>query len=198
MCAAVVLGRTGYLATRGWFNSLIESASVDARAEPIPWITYPCLRVLESRARQDMEVFEYGSGFSTLWWAKRVRHVVSCEHDRSWYERIRALVPANVEMIHATRDEHRYSATILGYTNRFDIVVIDGRDRVRCAQNAVQALKPEGVIVWDNSDREYYQAGFDLLARQGFRRIDFFGMAPMVPFECATAVFYRDRNCLGM
>jgi hypothetical protein len=37
-----------------------------------------------------MRVFEYGAGGSTLFWAKRVREVVSIEHDRMWGERVQA------------------------------------------------------------------------------------------------------------
>jgi hypothetical protein len=35
-----------------------------------------------------MTVFEYGSGGSTLFWASRVKKVVSIEHETEWYERI--------------------------------------------------------------------------------------------------------------
>jgi hypothetical protein len=127
-----------------------------------------------------------------------VERVVSCEHDREWFEQTRARAPTNAQVMHATREGHAYSNKILEYVNEFDIVVIDGRDRVRCARNAIHALKSTGVIVWDNSDRDYYQPGFDFLAANGFRRVDFFGMSPIVPFECSTAILYRNENCLGL
>jgi len=197
--SAYLLGRPyGYLGKVGWFRSVVESACVDGRGEPIPWITYACMQFLGSRLHPDMSVFEFGSGFSTLWWAKRVRRVVSCEHDKEWYERTRAGVPANVEMIYASREQHEYSRQVLKFNDEFDVVVIDGRDRVRCATNCVPALKAGGVILWDDTDREYYQAGCEYLRSQGFRRVDFSGLGPMVMFECMTSLFYRDGNCLGL
>lgn len=36
-----------------------------------------------------MIVIEYGCDNSTLWWANRVKHVISCEHDRQWYEEMK-------------------------------------------------------------------------------------------------------------
>jgi precorrin-6B methylase 2 len=196
--ATLLAGSTGYLASMGWFRSMVLSASVNGRGEPIPWITYPSIRFVESRLRADMSVFEFGSGASTLWWAKRVRRVVSCEHDRQWYEQTRVGLPANVELIYASRENHEYSRQVLKFNNEFDVIVIDGRDRVRCAQNCVPALKAGGVILWDNTDRDHYQRGFDHLRQEGFRRVDFSGMGPIVEFECMTSLFYRDGNCLGL
>jgi hypothetical protein len=87
---------------------------------------------------------------------------------------------------------------VLKYRNEFDIVVIDGRDRVSCARNSLGALKPDGVIVWDNADREEYRPGYQFLESNGFRRLDFAGLGPLNAYQSTTAVFYRDSNCLGI
>ena len=190
--------RTSYLQTTGWLGSISERSSRDIRGEPIPWMTYPSLCFLEPRVRTEMSVFEFGSGSSTLWWARRTRRVVSCEHDQAWFERTRALVPVNVEISHVELEGDRYSREILKYRDAFDIVVIDGRDRVNCARNTVPALKVDGVVLWDNSDRDEYRAGYEFLEQHGFRRIDFTGMGPINIYQWSTSVFYRDRNCLGL
>jgi hypothetical protein len=196
--AHLLASSSGYLGNVGWFRSVVLSASINGRGEPIPWITYACLRFLESRLLPEMSVFEFGSGSSTLWWAKRARRVVSCEHDLEWYERTRVGAPSNVKLIHASREHQQYSREILRFNNEFDVVVIDGRDRVQCARNCVPALTAGGVILWDNTDREYYRPGFNYLRAEGFRRVDFSGLGPMVAFECMTSLFYRDGNCLGL
>lgn len=36
-----------------------------------------------------MIVFEYGSGGSTLFWSDKVKEVISVEHDRAWYSKIK-------------------------------------------------------------------------------------------------------------
>ena len=46
-----------------------------------------------------MSVFEYGSGYSTIWFAERTGTVVSCETKQEWYDRIRPRLPSNVEYL---------------------------------------------------------------------------------------------------
>jgi hypothetical protein len=197
-CPVLLGGSKGYLNVTGWFRSRVMRSPVDFNGEAVPWITYPCLRFLESRILPRMAVFEFGSGASTAWWSKRVARVISCEHERAWFERVRAKVADNVEMIHASPEGGEYSGQILRYRREFDVVAIDGEDRINCAINAVDALKEDGVIVWDNSDREFYQAGYDFLLARGFRRVDFWGIGPLLLTEWLTSVFYRDGNCLGL
>jgi len=197
-CSVLLGGSRGYLNVTGWFRSKVTGTSVDSRGEAVPWITYPCIRFLDSRILPRMVVFEFGSGASTAWWSKRVSRVISCEHDRTWFEQVRARAGGNVEMVHALPGNGQYAGQIRRYNKEFDVVVIDGEDRVDCAINSMEALKEDGVIVWDNTDRADYQAGFDFLLAKGFRRVDFWGMAPLVLFESLTSVFYRDGNCLGL
>ena len=80
----------------------------------------------------------------------------------------------------------------------FDVIVIDGRDRVNCALNSVEALSDQGVIIWDNADRSRYRFGFDYLAEQGFRRVPFIGFGPRLARLWETAVLYRDGNVFGL
>lgn len=197
-CSVLLGGSKGYLNVTGWFRSRVVESPVDFHGEAVPWITYPCIRFLGPRIVPRMAVFEFGSGASTVWWSRRVSRVVSCEEDRQWFERVRVQAAANVRMIHATLEGGQYASQILPFKREFDIVVIDGSDRVECAVNCVDALKEDGVIVWDNTDRDDYRPGFDFLLARGFRRVDFWGMTPMVLFESQTTVFYRDGNCLGL
>ena len=197
-CSVLLGGSRGYLNVTGWFRSRMTATAVDFHGDAVPWITYPCIRFLESRITPRMAVFEFGSGASTAWWSRRVARVVSCEHDRVWFERVRAQAPVNVQMIHALPEGGQYSGQILPYKGEFDVVAIDGEDRVECAINSMEALREDGVIVWDNSDRDIYRPGFDFLRAQGFRRVDFWGMAPLLLTESLTSVFYRDGNCLGL
>lgn len=84
-----------YLKPMGWQHSVVRQRSVNADG-PVPWITYPALRLLERVVRPHFRVFEYGAGHSSLWWARRVREIVSVEHDPAWAEEIGADAPANL------------------------------------------------------------------------------------------------------
>lgn len=146
-----------------------------------------------------MVVFEFGSGNSTLWWGKKVSKVISYEHDLSWYQSFKNRLPSNVEYHHCELAYgEEYSKAILDYNNAFDIIIIDGRDRVNCAKNSLGALKDHGVIIWDNSDRESYEEGYSFLIQNDFKRLDFEGHGPINSYGWSTSIFYRNNNCLGI
>jgi len=197
--ALLRLARHGYLAQTGWLRSVMMQASIDKNGEPVPWITYPALAFLAPRIGPSMSVFEYGCGNSTMWWARRVSRVVSCEHDAGWHARVRAKVPANVDLrLVGVGGEDQYSGEIRNTKGSFDIVVIDGMDRVRCAEYAVERLTSDGVLLFDDSDRAEYAPAYDALRARGFGRIDFWGMKAMHPSESCTSLFYRKENCIGV
>jgi len=76
----------GYLKEIGWIESFKMKMPVDKDLKPIPWMTYPFIDFISDRLRPDMEIFEYGSGNSTLWFADRVKRVDVIEHDEKWYK----------------------------------------------------------------------------------------------------------------
>lgn len=191
--------RKGPVHDDGWFRSFEEQRPVDLEGNPLPFVTYPAIEFLKRRVRREMWVFEFGCGASTLWWSARVARVVACEHNREWYDRISAKAGENVEILYQELDgQDSYARRIEPYGSCFDVVVIDGRQRVSCARRCLGALKPEGVILWDNSDREKYTPGYEFLHENGFRRIEFTGLAPMLNEKSETSVFYRPGNCLGI
>jgi hypothetical protein len=187
------------LARLGWQRSVEASFPVDRNGNALPWFTYPALFFLQKRIVPEMHVFEYGCGGSTLWWSQRVARVISCEHDLEWLHLIKERAPANVRFIHrALTPEGSYTGAILEYPAQFDIVVIDGRQRVQCAKNSLTALVERGVLIWDNTDRFRYKEGIDFLINSGFKHLDFAGDGPINAFRSCTSIFYRDHNCLGI
>lgn len=193
------LKKIGPLKEDGWFRSVKENRCVDLSGNSLPWLTYPAIEFLKKRVRKNMSVFEYGCGESTYWWAGMVNEVISVEHDREWYEKIRKKLPKNVSLSYVKLDyDGDYSKMVSKYANRFDIIVIDGRDRINCAMNALIALKPCGIIIWDNSDRIEYEEGFDFLYKNGFRKIEFVGLAPIWNIKQETGIFYRLNNCINI
>lgn len=193
------LRRSGLLVDTGWFKSFKAGEPIDNQGNPIPWMSYSAISFLEGRINGNMSVFEYGCGYSTLWWAKRVKNIVSCEHERSWYEKMMKLIPVNVALYYIDLEYGgAYSKKVSEYKERFDIIVIDGRDRLNCARNGLAAVKPDGVFIWDDSGRDDYAEGYAHLRNHGYKRIDFEGVAPVRVDRKSTAIFYRDNNCLGI
>ena len=195
----MLCSRGSFLRDCGWFESFFRHTPTNFLGNPLPWYTYAAIAFLESRVHRGMSVFEYGSGNSTLWWSQRVARVVACEHDIGWAGRVWPLLPANVKYEQRSLEEGKcYPDMIREYPAAFDVVVIDGRRRVECASASMTGVKEDGVIVWDNSERETYKEGLALLARNGFRRIDFWGPGPIARHGWCTSIFYRTKNCLGI
>lgn len=194
-----LFGRKSYLRRAGWFESYKRREPVDAEGRPLPLFTYPMIELLARRLPADAAVFEYGSGSSTLWWAERARRVVAVEHHPGWYEHVRSRAPAKVELEFARLEpEGDYSRRILERDERFDLAVVDGRKRVRCARNAASALTERGVLVWDDTSRERYAEGLAELRAQGFRQLELVGMNPTSARRKETSLLYRDGNLLGL
>lgn len=190
----------GYLYDTGWINSFVKKRPVDKENNPVPWLTLPFNAFITDRLTSEMTVFEYGSGNSTLFYAKRVKMVVAVENDKKWMDEIKGSMPSNVELIFENlknnQDRYNNAAALTG--RKYDVIVVDGRERVKCIFNSLGSLTEKGVLVLDNSDRESYLPGIDFMMAKGFRKIDFWGIAPSYAHQTCTTVFYRSSNCLNI
>lgn len=194
---SIQLSLDGALKQYGWFKSFHSKQSVDINGDPLPWYTYPFILFLKPRIKSHFEVFEYGSGNSTRWYAGQVKHITAVEHDSDWIRQISPKLPANAKVLEKPLGDS-YIKSVGSTGELYHIIVVDGRNRVKCAIFAIDFLKEDGVLILDNSERQWYQKAKDNLAERGFRRLDFIGMAPIVGIETCTSVFYRDCNCLGI
>ena len=184
-----------YFENIGWLKSRIVGLPVDKNGYPLPWFTYSAIYFLEKKVNLNMKVFEYGSGNSTLWWSVRVTEVKACEHDIEWYNIMKNKIPPNVEYLFCELVDGGYAEVIKKYQKKFDIVVIDGRDRVNCIKNSLGALTNSGIVILDNSERDAYQEGIRFLKHNGFKCIDFKGLGPINNYCWCTSIFYRNDNC---
>jgi hypothetical protein len=197
--ALLSFGHKGYLASVGWFNAFDKKQAIDANDQELPWVTYSFIDFIRPRLNKTLSVFEYGSGSSTLFYAKLVRSVVSVEHDKSWYQKILGSKPANAEMIFTDLQPNgEYSKKAASLGTKFDIIIVDGRDRVNCCKHSVEALSSTGVMVLDDSERPDYQEARTFLKSRGFKELSFSGISPGLFYLKATSVFYRPENCLDI
>jgi hypothetical protein len=192
-------GHKGYLDTIGWFKAFDSQQAIDGEGLPIPWVTYSFIDFIKPRLHKDLSVFEYGSGNSTLFYAQRVRNVVSVEHDETWYRKIVKEKAPNAEMIFCRLDmAGAYSKKAASLDQKFDIIIVDGRDRVNCCKQGINGLTERGVIVLDDSERKTYNPARLFLLQQGFKELSFSGISPGLFYEKATSVFYKANNCLDI
>ena len=186
----------GYLYTQGWFNSFKSNSPVDKNNKPIPWMTYSFIDFIKDRLNNELTVFEFGTGNSTLFFAERVKKVVAVEHNKEWYENIKKKVPGNV-LLYLKNLNQEYENSISMKT-KFDIIIVDGERRIESITTSIREIKDNGILILDDSEREEYKKGIECLKNVGFRLIDFWGIAPGTFFNKCTTIFYRDKNCIGI
>jgi hypothetical protein len=188
------------LRDQGWHASTEGRGPRSRSGEPIPWWTYPANEWFDLTLRPHHRVFEFGSGNSTLWLALRAGELHSVEHDVGWAEIVKASLPDMVQyyLVRSDDDEAwgspdtEYLAPLHATTGDFDLVVVDGQARVRCAEAAATRVGETGLILLDDSDRVTFRAIHERLDQLGFGRLDFFGPRPGVGHMSTTSVFCRD------
>jgi predicted O-methyltransferase YrrM len=74
-----------------WYRSLTSSPLEDQ----LPWMTFGAIAFLDQILNKTMKVYEYGSGGSTLFFAKRCKEIISCEHDPTWAKKTVEQLEAN-------------------------------------------------------------------------------------------------------
>ena len=125
--------------------------------------------------------------------------MVSVEYDLTWYEKISKELPKNARVMFVKNDvDGSYCRAIHQVHEFFDVVVVDGRDRVNCIKQALAKLNESGVILLDDSQREDYKEGIDHTVRPGFKRLDIEGLKPADHGANRTTIFYRSRELLQL
>jgi hypothetical protein len=158
-----------------------------------PYYTPRAVRRVQGLLSRQSKVFEWGSGASTLWYAARVGELISVEHDPTWYERgcsalartglsqaklifcppaldpaydWQRLWPGYARLGHPPRKpEYKdYMTQIDRYPEGdFQVIAIDGRERVGCLLHALPHLAKGGCVILDDSHRPKYAEFFSLL-----------------------------------
>lgn len=124
-----------------------------------PWFTPAAIDFLEKHLSASDEGFEWGSGWSTLWFARRLASIASVEHDPEWRERVSRQLLRNSlysAVIFLEQDEDSYVRAIERMPQRnFSLIVVDGLDKLRdrCALLALDHIKPGGLILVDDVQR---------------------------------------------
>lgn len=188
-------GKENILRKKGWFESERRAAPVDGEGNPTPWYTYSMIDFLKERLTDKLQVFEYGGGYSTIWYADMVETVHAVDDSEEWSEIVTPQLPQNGEIVYRS-SKKEYVNQVLEYPE-CDIIVIDGSHRTECIGPTLQALSNQGVIIWDDFHR-LDETEYRLLLEENFSVLRFHGLRALGADYTCTAVFYRDENCLGI
>lgn len=119
-----------------------------------PWLTPEANRVLDAVLSGRERVLEFGCGGSTLFFARRAAHVLGIETSPAWLERTRRALDARGLADRAELRRVKAGGGLgLPEGARFDLVLVDGGDRLAAAEAAADLLAPGGWLVVDNINR---------------------------------------------
>jgi len=127
--------------------------------QPALWLPHSAARYINRKLQPSWRGVEFGSGGSTLWWAKRVAHLTTIEHKESWHAGVQqALAAAKLTNVTAylVRDLTRYADTIQLVDPPIDFVFVDGKERLACMRAGSRLLRPGGLLIMDNTDESIY------------------------------------------
>jgi len=145
-----------------WRQKFWEKQNPDS-----PWLVKDSIVFIESWLNEEMKGFEFGSGRSTKWFTERVSFYYSIEGDFDWYKKTIEMNKDNIknekceivfkdagDQIKIDRKKVKlYSSSLSKFRDKyFDFGLIDGHFRIECIYNSINKIKPNGILIIDNSD----------------------------------------------
>lgn len=161
----------------------------------LPFIALNAFRFLKSRLHAEARVFEWSSGMSTLWFERHCAEIHAVEDDPEWFRLVSART-RNASVYHLKG--HDYVNKIRDFpVAYFDLISIDGSERLHCFDIAQHYLKPGGMLLIDNTDKDrvtrgdLYQIDCRLAELTDFQVHRFTGWAPGNFFSQETTICIR-------
>jgi precorrin-6B methylase 2 len=193
-----------------WLRSLFAIYDIDDLSGlDLPWWTFEAIEKVDRflKDRPNARVFEYGSGASTIWLARRASEVISVEHDDVWFpevkRRLAGFPHAKLRFVASDatpsadaryvsdkpawrgRTFRDYVHAIDAESGEFDLIVVDGRARTACLEHARTRLAPGGMLVFDNSHRARYRRA---IAQSGMEWERTRGLTACLPYPDETTL----------
>ena len=195
---------------RSWINSSRLGFTVDENNLPIPWYAFEAIEFLKINLTKNHTIFEFGCGASTLFFASKVKKVISLESNRRWFEIITSTLKnsgdflleknyfsnANCEifLMEDALDREEYQNFAKNYSQKnhlkFDLLIVDSLKRFECVKNSFETIKNDGYLILDDSERPNYKKIYDFLQKNNFSYQDFLGIAP-AQLRIKKTTFFR-------
>ncbi len=126
-------------------------------------MSQPEIDYIKSTLEKDHVCFEWGCGGSTLLFPPLVKKYYSVEHNKKWFFEILKKKDANVEIFYVPLDSNRYVTVCEEPGVLYDMVFIDGRERVNCTKYLLPFIKKDSFVFV----HDYFQEG-----RERYREIE--------------------------
>jgi hypothetical protein len=144
----------------------------------LPFMTSEEIVDLTTYIGRDSIMLEIGGGDSTVFLSRLVKKIVTLEHNLEWAEKIRENTKGFMSTVFVVEpnwpQSHPFQPAEDGqfenYLNflksldddQFDVVLVDGRDRVKCVSASIPKLKRDGILlIHDFWNRPKYHSVLD-------------------------------------
>jgi len=196
-----------------WLKSLLGFENAQLLIDlDLPWWPFSVENYLRDflKSTPNAKVFEWGSGASTFWLSKRATSVVSIEHDKDWSNTVQNLLNqggiTNTNLIYVPAEKSispkvpssksgAQNLDFFNYVNKisdfgeFDLIVVDGRARNSCLNIGIEHLKPNGILLLDNSNRKRYRVNSPKM-----KKIEFKGLTPASPWKTHSMIYFKSKH----
>jgi len=150
----------GFVRDPGYTIARLRVMAYQLRHPDAPWLTAEVVAWLDRHLTPDKRGFEWGSGGSTVWFARRLGALVSVEHVPGWHADVsRRLADAGLghvdyRLLDGDGPASPYVRAIADFPDaHFDFILVDGEQRMACMAAAAPKLRPGGLLVLDNADQ---------------------------------------------
>jgi hypothetical protein len=110
----------------------------------MPWYTMPALKWLKEQDISNWRVFEYGAGYSTIWWRTHALEVNSVDKDPTWAKAMGAYCAPG-------KQEYIFCSALSG--THYDCIIVDGAWRDECVEYCLPLIRPGGYLIIDNYEQ---------------------------------------------
>ena len=125
--------------------------------DPVPMMEPAEIEAIKGILRDfcPKRVLEWGAGGSTLFWPELFPEIqwVTIEHDFRYAKEVQKKASPNVLLLHESYPDYYGPHPHLG---KFDLIIVDGRHRVRCLDVARDLLAEGGVVLLHDAGRPKY------------------------------------------
>jgi len=203
---------------QSWYLSNKLGMAVDENGNNIPWFSYSAVDFLQKycQQHQNLQVFEFGSGSSTLFFQKQKYRTFSLETSKTWFniitQKLSALMSGAWQENYFSNQNKINGAVVFllenGYQNpnyyqflpqnfnskqQFDIILVDSLHRLQCVWHSLAFLKPEGLLIVDDFERKNYHKITQHLAEKNFYQQNFVDLAVGQLKIKNTAIFCKNK-----
>jgi hypothetical protein len=183
---------------QSWSLSSKLGMAVDVEGNNIPWFSYSAIDFLQKycQQRQNLVVFEFGSGSSTLFFQRQKYHTFSLETSKIWFNIITqklALICCGVwqenyftnqqatvfllENAYQNAKYYQFLPQNFSWQQQFDIILVDSLHRLQCVLHSINFLKPDGLLIVDDFERKNYHKISQHLLNNNFYQHNFIDLA---------------------